>query len=71
MSNAEIKAAMRDRLPVVCDGIEYAYIREYILTFDDNGNQHLSVGLMDKNMRSIVRVNLEKVRLAERKEEEK
>lgn len=63
MTSDEIISAMKNKLPVVCNGIEYAYILEYVLTYDENGKQRRSVGLLDRNMNSLVRVNLERVSL--------
>lgn len=63
MTNDEIKRAMKEKLAVEYNGIEYAFIYEYVLRFDAHGKQQLHVGLMDKNMNCIVRANLDKVRL--------
>ena len=46
MDSAQIDAAMRSRAPVICDGVRYDYIKEYISWYDDNGKRQLSVGLM-------------------------
>lgn len=62
MCNAEIKKAMLQRLPVMCDGIEYGCILEYVLQYV-NGEERKSAGLLDKNGSSIIRVPIEKVSL--------
>lgn len=37
MESKDIDRAMRDRLPVVCDGRQYDRIADYIMWYDDNG----------------------------------
>lgn len=66
MDSKDIDRAMRDRLPVVCDGRQYDRIQEYISWYDDNGKRRLSCGLIEKNF--YIRVPAEKVELAERSE---
>ena len=63
MTSEEIGRAMRDRVPVVVDGVRYDRIAEYIMWFDDNGKRRLSCGVIEKNF--YMRVPAEKVRLVE------
>ena len=35
MTSAQIDAAMRDRLPVIYDGVRYDRILEYVAWYDD------------------------------------
>lgn len=63
LTNDEIKTAMRQKLPVVCHGIVYAYINEYIMSYDRDGNRKLSVSLMDMNKHAVLRASLEHVSL--------
>ncbi len=62
MNSKEIIRAMELRCPVVANGIEYAYIKEYILSVDDDGCQRRSVGLMDKNGITLVRVKSDTIK---------
>ena len=62
MTSTEVKHAMQQQKPVICNGIEYACIREYI--YDWKGK--LSVSLLDKNRNTLVRAPVDKVVLAER-----
>lgn len=63
MDSKQIDAAMRDRLPVVCDGKRYDRIQEYISWYDDTRNRRLSVVLLLG--RNSCRVPADKVELAE------
>lgn len=63
MDSKEIDLAMKHRLPVVCDGIRYECIHEYVSWYDKNGNRHLSCGLITRN--GIIRVSADRVKLAE------
>lgn len=65
MESPEIIEAAKKRLPVVCDGIVYKEILEYILWFDSNRNKQRSVVLLDKNGSTRVRVLASKISLAE------
>lgn len=65
MDSAQIDAAMRDRLPVVYDGVRYDRIREYISWYDEKKKRRLSVVLLARNC--TVRVPANKVELAERR----
>ena len=56
MNSKEIIRAMELRCLSPPNGIEYAYIKEYVLSVDDDGRQRRSVGLMDKNRTTLVRV---------------
>lgn len=51
---------MQHEKPVIYNGVEYACIREYI--YDWRGK--LSLSLLDKNGRTLVRAPAEKVELA-------
>lgn len=64
MDSKDIDRAMRLRLPVVCDGVRYDRIAEYISWYDDNGKRRLSCGIVRQNY--IMRVPADKVELAER-----
>ena len=63
MDSKQIDRAMRERLPVVCDGIRYERIIEYVSWYDDNGKRHLSAVLLANNWTN--RVPAHKVNLAE------
>lgn len=65
MTSAEIDAAMRDRLPVVYDGVRYDRIQEYVAWYDERNRRRLSVVLLARNY--TVRVPANKVELAERR----
>ena len=65
MTSAEIDAAMRDRLPVVYDGVRYDRIQEYVAWYDERNRRRLSVVLLACNC--TVRVPANKVELAERR----
>lgn len=62
MDSKQIDAAMRNRLPVICDGIQYDRILEYVCWYDE-GRRRLSVVLQARNC--TVRVPADKVELAE------
>lgn len=62
MTSEEIVKAMKAKTPVMARGIEYKYIHEYVLTFDDAGRQRRSAGLIDKNDNCLVRVLIEDVK---------
>ena len=64
MDSKEIDRAMRLRLPVVCDGVRYDRIQEYVSWYDDTGKRRLSCGIVRQNY--IMRVPADKVELAER-----
>ena len=64
MDSKQIDVAMRDRLPVVCDGTRYDRILEYISFYDNNTKRRLSVVLLARNC--TVRVPADKVTLAEK-----
>lgn len=63
MDSKQIDAAMRERLPVVCDGKKYERIIEYVSWYDNNKNRRLSVVLLQG--RTSYRVPADKVELAE------
>lgn len=63
MDSKQIDAAMRRRLPVVYDGIQYDRIAEYIMWYDQSGRRKLSVTLVRQNYS--MRVPADKVELAE------
>lgn len=65
MNSQEIDHAMKHRLPVMCEGIQHTRITEYVSWYDNKGNRRFSVGLLDKNGKSVVRVPAEKVRMLE------
>ena len=66
MDSKQIDAAMRDRLPVVCDGTRYDRILEYVSFYDNNKNRRLSVVLLLG--RHSYRVPADKVELAEKED---
>lgn len=61
MDSKQIDHSMKHRLPVMCGGIRYDRIAEYVCSYDDNGKRILSVGLLDKNRNCLVRVLAKKV----------
>ena len=65
MESKQIDVAMRNRLPVICDGIQYDRILEYVCWYDDKKQRRLSVVLQARNC--TVRVPADKVELAERR----
>lgn len=67
MDSREIDRAMRLGLPVVCDGVRYDRIREYVSWYDIGGNRRLSVAIQKGNY--CQRVSAEKVRLWEENDE--
>lgn len=68
MDSQQIHDAMKRRLPVMCDGVRYDYIAEYVSSYDDNGKRRLSCGIVRQNY--IMRVPADKVELAERTNDE-
>ena len=61
MDSAQIDAAMRNKLPVVCEGKRYDCIKEYISWYDDRNVRRLSVVLLQG--RTSYRVPADKVEL--------
>lgn len=59
MDSKQIDAAMRKKTPVVCDGLQYERIVEYVSWYNDKGRRQLSVVLLDRNY--TVRAPAEKV----------
>lgn len=59
MNSKQIVHAIRHRLPVMYDGKRYDRILEYVLWFDNQGKQQLSVVLILKN--GSIRVPADKV----------
>ena len=70
MDSKQITEAMRRKLPVVSNGIEYQRITEYILWFNGAGDRLTSVNLLDKNGNSLTRVPADAVELATKAKEE-
>lgn len=64
MDSQAIDRAMRNRLPVVYEGIRYERIMEYISWYDGRGKRQLSVALIDSNNR-LHRVLADRVALAD------
>lgn len=62
MTSNEIKEAMMSEAAVVCNGIEYKRIVEYVLRYT-NGTFVKSCGLLDKNGKSICYVTADSVHL--------
>lgn len=65
MDSKQIDAAMRDRLPVIFDGIQYDRILEYVCWYNEKKQRKLSVVLQGNNW--TVRAPASKVELAERR----
>ena len=63
MDSKQIDEAMRRRLPVVCDGVQYDRIAEYVMWYGQDGTRNLSAVLIQKNCS--MRVPAHKVELAE------
>lgn len=61
MDSKQIHKVMRDRLPVVYEGILYDRITEYVAWYDGNKNLQLSAVLISGNY--TVRVPADKVEL--------
>lgn len=53
MTNEEAKAALFNRTPVRCNGIDYLYISAIIYRTDKYNNLTISAEMLDKNQRSI------------------
>lgn len=60
MDSKQIDRAMRDKLPVVYEGVRFDYIQEYVMWYL-SGKRMLSVGLVVGN--SLVRAPADKVEL--------
>lgn len=57
MSSEEIVEAMKNSTPVICNGIRYLRIENYVLWIDRNNQRQMrSVDLIDANGRTLVRV---------------
>ena len=70
MNNAELKKAMKERVPVRAKGINYLRIRNILYTMpdEDKGNEiTVSIGLLDRNRNSVTYVEPDKVELLEDK----
>lgn len=70
MNSAEIKDAMRKRLPVVCGDYEYTRINAYIYRICENPHtnrleERFQLELQSKRGNSVVVVDANKVRLKE------
>ena len=63
MDGRQIDLAMKYRVPVMCEGRRYEYIKERVMWYDERGKRRLSLGLVDRNL--LLRVPEEKVTLAE------
>lgn len=65
MTSEEIVRAMKSAAPVVCNGIRYLRIEQYVLWIDRNSNRQMrSVDLVDANDRTLVRVPADRVAAA-------
>lgn len=62
MDSKQIDTAMRNRSPVMYDGVRYARILEYVSWYDDLGKHRLSVVLLGRNCTN--KVPADKVELA-------
>lgn len=63
MDSKQIDYAMKHRLPVVCDGVQYDRIGEYVSWYSQDGKRNLSAVLLQQNYS--MRVPAHKVELAE------
>lgn len=63
MDSKQIDYAMKHRLPVVCDGVQYERIAEYVMWYGNDGSRNLSAVLLLRN--HSMRVPAHKVQLAE------
>ena len=61
MDSKEIIAAMKARKPVLYQGRQYRHITEYILCFDERGEQKTSAVLLDMQSNSTLRVPSDRV----------
>ena len=61
MTNDEAKEALKNRTPVILNGIEYLYISAIIYRYDKNRNLVISAELTDKNKRSVTIAQLKDV----------
>lgn len=61
MTNNEAKIALKNRTPVVFNGIEYLCISAIIYRYDKNKNLVISAELTDKNTRSVTIAQLKDV----------
>lgn len=61
MDSKEIVAAMKARRPVLYQGRKYRCITEYILWFDERGEQKTSAALLDMQSNSTLRVPSDRI----------
>lgn len=65
MDSKTIHELMHSRTPVICDGVQYDRIAEYISWYDQLGNHKLSVVLIRGNYS--IRVLADKISLSKRR----
>lgn len=62
MSTSELDVALRSREPVICDGVEYAYISAIIYRHGENGQIIIQAELRDKSNNSVTVANPARVK---------
>lgn len=70
MTSEEIKQAMLNFTPIMCEGIEYERINAYIYRVVNTSGKYktvMQVELKDKSANSVVIADAKKVSIAERK----
>ncbi len=54
MELADVKTAMRGRVPVMYDGVRYEYIRACIMRLSEKGEFTYSLELLDRSLSAVV-----------------
>lgn len=63
MELAGVKTAMRDRAPVMYDGVRYEYIRACIMRLSEKGEFTHSLELLDRSLSAVIVAPIGEVKL--------
>ena len=63
MELAGVKNAMRERVPVMYDGVRYEYIRACIMRLSEKDAFTYSLELLDRSLSAVVIAPIEEVKL--------
>lgn len=63
MELADVKPAMRDRAPVMYDGVRYEYIRACIMRLSEKGEFTYSLELLDRSLSAVIVAPIGEVKL--------
>ena len=63
MELADVKSAMRGRVPVMYDGVRYEYIRACIMRLSEKGEFTYSLELLDSSFSAVVIAPIEEVKI--------